>query len=174
MCLYLKSFTPKYTIKDKIVYKWLINNNGVIISPFQEFVYNLGEVHTSLLVRSCGWYSLAAAGFLMQNAKFPPKIISSPRSRPIPHSFNKFYITHFVPAVAIIKDEVDLGLHTLDSIRSALEYKQFHTNLDRTFFNVFLYECTIPKHSWYYEGRNGEIASDQLIVNKVVLKIYSP
>lgn len=167
MCLILEKdkLTPKYTTKDKVVYKWLAVCNGSIISPFRNFVYNLGEVYTSLLIRSCSWYKLEDYIHFLPKTKIHRKTIIVPRYGFAPHSHNEF-IKHFASVVSIPKDEIDLGFHSLDSIESAFKYERNTPNLTSVYTNVFLYECIIPKHSWYYEGTYGEIASDHLIVVK--------
>lgn len=151
MCLYLKSRIPKYTVKDITVYKWLVScNSGEIKSPFRKFRYELGKSYESPLMRSVS----------IIRGKYNLPMVSAPYFVYLPITDN-YYIHHMRPSFALLRDEVDLGFHTLNSIVAAITYYRGCTS-----FKASLYECIIPKNSWYYEGTDNELASDHLIIKE--------
>lgn len=154
MCLYLKHLTPRYATKDIVVYKWLLPCiDGTALSPFKNFKYEYNKVYTSPLLRSVNYRF-----FTWGNRKYT--LISVPRYKT---RQNKTYIESLVPASAYVEDTVEIGFHTLDSIEAAKDYKGCHLGMPRS---TSLCKCIIPKHSWYYIGDDGELASDQIIIKE--------
>lgn len=58
-------------------------------------------------------------------------------------------------------DFVTRGLHSLKYLSTAIGYKM-------RFIQVAVMECTIPKGSWYYEGTDNELVSDNIIINREI------
>lgn len=157
MCLSLKSLTPKYTIEDKVVYKWLMScHNGDVKSPFMNFVYELDKSYESILIRDVSYLSIKS-----RYHKNSPAIISVPN---FCYSLitGKFYMHHLQPGIANVTYEVSLGFHTFKSIDDAIIYQKCHNGMSC----VSLYKCVIPKNSWYYEGEDNELASDHIIIKE--------
>lgn len=53
------------------------------------------------------------------------------------------------------------GLHSCKYLSGALGYSS-------RFIGACVMKCTIPKGSWYYEGTNNELVSDNIIINREV------
>lgn len=145
MCLTLfkeKESTPKYTTEDKKVYKWLRVEDGKIISPFMKYRYELGVLYTSDL-------------------RHPMKFgANKGYSKLLLPYMDCFGVIHMFP-YRTENREINIGLHSCNSTCSAYRYAANYSTWDWE-----LFECTIPKGSWYYTNHLGEIASNQLIIVK--------
>lgn len=60
-------------------------------------------------------------------------------------------------------DCVEQGLHSFDSMSAAIHYKYCFIR------KGLVMECIIPKGSWYYEGKDHELVSDNIIINKEIV-----
>ena len=49
------------------------------------------------------------------------------------------------------------GLHSFEYLSDAITY-------NKIFRKGIIFKCIIPKGSWYYEGRDGDLVSDNIIV----------
>lgn len=58
---------------------------------------------------------------------------------------------------------VTQGLHSFKCLLAAIEFK------DRFVKEGIVMKCTIPKGSWYYEGIQNELVSDNIIINKELI-----
>lgn len=170
MCLYLKSYTPRYATKDIKVYKLLRHNkNGTLVSPFKMFPYELNKVYTSPLLRTVGYFDLKYLGLYpetsVRSKSTKNNIILVPYHNQRVNDFGfitGIYIEKLIPVISYVENTVDKGIHVFSNENAAEMFLAKEKLL-----TIHLYECTIPKGSWYYIGEFGELASDQIIINKL-------
>lgn len=63
---------------------------------------------------------------------------------------------------------VEEGLHAFSSIRTAIFWRE-RLNRDPNWKSILigdveLYDAIIPKGSWYYYGKNGDVVSDKMFI----------
>ena len=162
MCLNLnitEKSNLRYATKDKVCYKVLRiqnnNNEKTLHAPYYvEFEYELNKKYNTEL-KPCG-YSI--------HTKDTPGL---------------YYILNFKLAQAINQyydrirtfRYITCGFHTINSFEDADRLKRdFEGDCFRRKYKVF--ECIIPKGSWYYEGFddsfNYGFVSDSLIIKKEI------
>lgn len=164
MCLILNKdkVTPKYTTKDKVVYKWLVNKNGKIMAPIMNFDYKMNILYESELLNNRKYYTLDSK-YLLNN----PHAIVPHHGFIVDMGTLKYTIKTINSYIQIDSTEIENGFHVFNTISDAMVYKT--SNIGCSYLNISLFKCIIPKHSWYYENEvSGEVASDHLIVTRKV------
>lgn len=165
MCLELnkKKLTPRYTIKDKVVYKILNVKDGIIESPFYDMEYKLNVLYQSELMHGGIWR-------YFWSTEHKNKLPIMPRPKFDIYTDNMWYIKELCPSYYELQNVIEQGLHSFSNVSRAMKYAFKKIDTYRT-VDVFLFEGVIPKGSWYYENEDGEIASDQIIINKKLFEL---
>lgn len=57
---------------------------------------------------------------------------------------------------------VTQGLHSFNCLPAAIKFKDYFVK------EGIVMKCTIPKGSWYYEGIQDELVSDNIIINREI------
>lgn len=163
MCLNL--FNPgksslKYATKDKVCYKVLKiqknNNEETLHAPYYiEFEYELNKKYNTE-IEPYG-YPIHAKNTLGIYCRLNFEIA---------HAINQYYdrIKTFI--------YITCGFHTISSLKAANYLKKEFIDDDSYHSDYRIFECIIPKGSWYYVGFddsfNEGFVSDSLIVKKEI------
>lgn len=162
MCLNLNvtgKSNLRYTTEDKVCYKVLrirnIDNKKILSAPYYiEFEYELNKKYNTEM-NPCGYtiHDKNTSGlYYLLNFK-------------IAQAINQYY-----DRIRTFR-YITCGFHTVSSIEGA-EYlkKEFENDSFHRKYRIF--ECVIPKGSWYYEGFdnlfNYGFVSDSLIIKKEI------
>lgn len=93
------------------------------------------------------------------------------------YDFNQPYRTYVKPVFYPDQPRIFNGFHSYnpkkckyvkDKITGEWHVKCGRIYLDTLNCDCHIVECTIPKHSEYYENEYGEIVSNQIIINKII------
>lgn len=129
---------PKYATKDIICYKVLLK--GLFGEPFHGIYYSPYKFFK---------YKLNERVSSNFSFRLSPTLPSTPQ---------KEY--RYLKNLRVF-DFVSQGLHSFKYSFAAIGHNM-------RFIGGVVVECTIPKGSWYYEGAENELVSDNIIINREI------
>lgn len=141
MCLTKTKRLPRIAINDIVVYKVLLEVNGNLLTPYQNYPIEIGKTYTG---------------------SFEDCYVSAPRL--LNKSYFRYKIYHYI--CSIFSKNITGGyIHSYRSEQVAYYSCRYWSHFSPT----YVVKCVIPKGSIYFIGEYGcECASNKLRYNKII------